>query len=87
VLGFRRTAQGDQKAAHHALNITPQTGADLDRNEGMAGNIKGFVVGELLLFLNLSKYDRTVKISEQVRTLGKGMKERNNASYAHCCRK
>lgn len=80
-------ASGDQKAAHHTLSITPQTGADLDRNEGRAGNIKGFVVGELLLFLKLSKYDGTVKISEQVRTHGRGMKERNNASYTHCCRK
>lgn len=53
-----------RKAAHHALSIMPQTGVDLDRNEEMARNIKGFVFRELLLFLNLSKYYRTVNIGE-----------------------
>lgn len=62
-----------RKAAHHALSIAPQTGVDLDRDEEMPGNIKGFVFMELLNFL---KYHRTVKIGARVRILGKGMKER-----------
>lgn len=45
----------------------------------MAGNIKGFVFRELLLFPNLSKRRRTVKTGKEVRILGKGMKERNYA--------
>ena len=53
-----------RKAAHYAPSIMPQTGVDLDRNEKMAENIKGFVFRELVLFLNLSKYYRTVKIGE-----------------------
>lgn len=44
-----------------ALSVPPQTGVDLNRNEEMAGNIKGFVFRELLLFPNLSKHHRTVK--------------------------
>lgn len=62
-----------RKAAHHALSIVPQTNVDLDRDEEMAGSIKGFVFMELL---NLPKYHRTVKIGARVRILGKGMKER-----------
>lgn len=62
-----------RKAAHHALSIAPQTAVDLDRDEEMPGNIKGFVFMELL---NFPKYHRTVKIGARVRILGKGMKER-----------
>lgn len=62
-----------RKAAHHALSIVRQTGVDLDRDEEMPGNIKGFVFMELL---NSPKYHRTVKIGARVRIFGKGMKER-----------
>lgn len=73
-----------RKAAHHALSIVPQTNVDLDRDEEMAGSIKGFVFMELL---NLPKYHRTVKIGARVRILGKGMKERKHVNDAHHCRK
>lgn len=69
-----------RKAAHDALSITPQTGVDLDRSKEMAGNINCFVFKELLLFLNLSKWCRTVKIGESGRIPGKGMKERSYAN-------
>lgn len=68
-----------RKETHPALSFPPQTGVDLNRIEEMAGNIKGFVFRELLLFPNLSKRCRTVKTGNEVRILGKGMKERNYA--------